>query len=210
MDPVLLDWIGYIASLIVLISLLMSSVKKLRWINLGGALLFGIYGFLIGSLPTGFMNLGIVIIDIVFLAKMYMSKEYFRVLPIENDTDYLNYFLDFYRQDIGSKLDISNIDFEKAVVKLYLLRNMNPAGIFVCNEFDKKTLEITLDYVIPMFRDFKLGHFIFEGQKLYFLGKGYNRFVVFSKNTNHIKYLKKMGFVETKLRTKIGYVKIIK
>ena len=60
MNPVLLDWIGYIASLIVLVSLLMSSVKKLRWINLGGALLFGIYGFLIGSLPTGFMNFGIV------------------------------------------------------------------------------------------------------------------------------------------------------
>jgi hypothetical protein len=210
MDPVLLDWIGYIASLIILVSLLMSSVKKLRWINLGGALLFGIYGFLIGSLPTGFMNFGIVVIDIVFLAKMYMSKEYFRVLPIENDTDYLNYFLDFYKQDIGSKLDLSHIDFEKAVVKLYLLRNMNPAGIFVCNEYNKKTLEITLDYVIPMFRDFKLGHFIFEGQKLYFLGKGYNRFVVFSKNANHIKYLKKMGFVETKLSTKIGYVKSIK
>ena len=210
MDPMILDWIGYIASLIVLVSLLMSSVKKLRWINLWGALLFGIYGFLIGSLPTGFMNLGIVIIDIYFLARMYISKEFFRVLPIENDTDYLNYFLDFYKNDIGSKVDITKIDFEKAVVKLYLLRNMNPAGIFICNEFDKKTLEITLDYAIPMFRDFKLGQFIFQGQKLYFLGKGYNRFVVFTENSNHIKYLKKMGFVETKVKTKIAYVKSIK
>ncbi len=210
MDPMVLDWIGYIASLIVLISLLMSSIKKLRWINLGGALLFGIYGFLIGSLPTGFMNLGIVIIDIYFLIRMYKSKEFFRVLPIENDTEYLNYFLDFYKKDIGSRLDISKIDFKKATVKLYLLRNMNPAGIFICNEFDKKTLEITLDYVIPMFRDFKLGQFIFGGQKLYFLGKGYNRFVVFTKNSSHIKYLKKMGFVETKVKTKICYVKSIK
>lgn len=210
MDLTMLDWIGYIASLIVLISLLMSSIKKLRWINLVGALVFGIYGFLIGSLPTGFMNLGIVIIDIYFLARMYMSKEFFRVLPIENDTDYLNYFLDFYKDDIGSYSDINKIDFEKAVVKLYLLRNMNPAGIFVCSEFDKKTLEITLDYVIPMFRDFKLGQFIFEGQKLYFLGKGYNRFVVFTKKDSHIKYLKKMGFVETKVKTKICYVKSIK
>lgn len=210
MDPMVLDWIGYVASLIVLVSLLMSSIKKLRWINLGGALLFGIYGFLIGSLPTGFMNLGIVIIDIYFLARMYMSKEYFRVLPIENDTEYLNYFLEFYKHDIEGRLDIDKIDFEKAVIKLYLLRNMNPAGIFICNEFDKKSLEITLDYVIPMFRDFKLGQFIFEGQKLYFLGKGYNRFIVFTKNSNHIKYLRKMGFVETKVKTKICYVKSIK
>lgn len=209
MNPLVLEWIGYIASLIVLISLLMSSVKKLRMINLIGASLFGTYGFLIGSLPTGFMNLGIVMIDIYFLYKMYMSKEFFRVIPIENDTDYLNHFLDFYKADIESYQDISDIDFEKSAVKLYLLRNMNPAGIFICNEFDKKTLEITLDYVIPMFRDLKNGQFIFEGQKLYFLGKGYNRFVVFTENIKHIKYLKKMGFTETKVKTKIGFVKTI-
>jgi hypothetical protein len=210
MDPIILEWIGYIASLIVLISLLMSSIKKLRWINLVGALVFGIYGFMIGSIPTGLMNVGIVVIDIYYLVKMYGSKEYFRVLPIENDTDYLNGFLEFYKSDIERFSDISKIDFQKAVVKLYLLRNMNPAGIFVCNEFDKKTLEITLDYAIPMFRDFKIGQFIFEGQKLYFLGKGYNRFVIFTDNLKHIKYLKKMGFVETKVKTKICYVKSIK
>ena len=210
MDPALLEWIGYVASLIVLISLLMSSLKKLRWINLGGALLFGIYGFMIGSIPTGLMNVGIVMIDIFYLSRMYLSKEFYRALPIENDTDYLNSFLDFYKHDIEKYSDVAKIDFEKAEVKLYILRNMNPAGIFICNEYDKKTLEITLDYAIPMFRDFKIGQFIFEKQKLYFLGKGYNRFVVFTKNTNHIKYLKKMGFAETKVNTKTCYVKHIK
>lgn len=210
MNPVLLEWIGYIASLIVLISLLMSSLKKLRWINLVGALLFGVYGFMIGSIPTGLMNVGIVIIDVFYLARMYLSKEFFRVLPIENDTDYLNSFLDFYKQDIEKYNDISKIAFEKADVKLYLLRNMNPAGIFICKEFDKNTLEVTLDYVIPMFRDFKIGEFIFEKQKLFFLRKGYNRFVVFTDNLHHIKYLKKMGFVETKVKTNICYVKSIK
>lgn len=210
MNPVVLEWIGYVASLIVLISLLMSSLKKLRWINLGGALLFGLYGFMIGSIPTGLMNVGIVIIDIFYLARMYTSKEFFRVLPIERDTEYLEGFLEFYKSDIATFTDTSKIDFDAAVVKLYILRNMNPAGIFVCNEFDKKTLEITLDYVIPMFRDFKMGHFIFERQKLYFLGKGYDRFVVFTDNLHHIKYLKKMGFVETKVKTKICYIKSIK
>jgi len=209
MNPVLLEWIGYIASAIVLISLLMSSIKKLRWINLIGAAMFGTYGFLIGSLPTGFMNLGIVIIDVFYLIRMYGSKEFFRVLPIENDTDYLNYFLDFYKEDIGKFTDISKINFENAPVKLYLLRNMNPAGIFICNEYNKKTLEITLDYVIPMFRDFKIGKFIFEGQKLYFLGKGYNRFLIFTENPEHVKYIKRMGFTETKVKTKTCYEKRI-
>ncbi len=87
---------------------------------------------------------------------------------------------------------------------------MNPAGIFVCNEFDTHTLEIAFDYVIPMYRDFKMGYFVFEKQKLYFLGKGYNRFVVFTENIDHMNYLKKMGFVESKLNGVSGYTKDIK
>ena len=96
MNDVLLEWLGYIASLIVLISLLMSSIVKLRWINLVGALLFGTYGFMIGSLPTGFMNVGIALIDIFYLVKMYGSKEYFTILPITEDHQYLDSFIHFY------------------------------------------------------------------------------------------------------------------
>lgn len=72
-----LEWLGYLASLIVLISLLMNSILKLRWINLLGSSIFSLYGFLIGALPVGFMNLGIVLINIYHLVKIYHSKEYF-------------------------------------------------------------------------------------------------------------------------------------
>ena len=209
MNQVLLEWIGYIASLIVLVSLLMSSIKKLRWINLFGALIFGFYGFMIGSMPTGIMNLGIVVIDIYYLSRMYLSKEYLRVLPIEEDTEYLRYFLDFYKKDIGKFADLSLVDISKSKIKLYLLRNMNPAGIFICNEYDKHSLEIVLDYVIPLFRDFKIGSFVFGKQKIYFLSKGYNRFVIFTENKDHISYIKKMGFTEAKLNGKMGFTKNI-
>ena len=86
MPDYILDWIGYLGSLVVLISLLMSSIKKLRWINLVGAVIFAFYGFMIASIPTGFMNVGIAVIDIVFLVMMYKQKDYFRVLPIPEPT----------------------------------------------------------------------------------------------------------------------------
>ncbi len=209
MDEVLLDWLGYIASLVILISFLMSSIKKLRWINLFGAFMFSVYGFMIGSMPTGFMNLGIVAIDIYYLYKMYLSREYLRIMPIEQDTEYLNYFLDFYKKDINKFIDLSKLNITDSKIKLYLLRNMNPAGIFVCNEYDNYTLEIVVDYVIPLFRDFKIGSFVFGKQKTYFLSKGYKRFVVFTENIEHIKYLKKMGFTEAKLNGKLGFAKDI-
>ena len=203
-----LEWIGYLASSIVLISLLMSSIKKLRWINLGGALLFGVYGFAIGSIPTGLMNVGIVAIDIFYLVRMYKQKDFFRVLPIEDRSDYFKAFVDFYKDDINGFVDITNIDIDKAKIKLYILRNMTPAGIFVADEVDSKTLEIKFDYVIPMYRDFKVGNFVFESQREYFLSKGYEKFIASTDNVEHISYIKKMGFELTDSKENL-YIKNI-
>lgn len=200
-----LEYLGYAASLIVLISLLMSSLKKLRWINLAGATLFGAYGFMIGSVPTGLMNLGIVIIDIYYLVKMYKTKDFFRVLPIEDDSEYLKGFIEFYKKDIESYMKIEDFNIDEATEKFYVLRNMNPAGIFIADKFDNKTLEIKLDYVVPMYRDFKIGLFVFSSQRQTFLDKGFTNFVVYTENESHIKYVKKMGFVKEEGR----YIKAI-
>ena len=67
MNPQWVEWIGYLASFLVLISLLMSSILKLRWINLLGSTIFSIYGFIIGSLPVAFMNMGTAFINIYYL-----------------------------------------------------------------------------------------------------------------------------------------------
>lgn len=192
----MLDYLGYIASLIVLVSLLMSSIKKLRWINLFGALLFGIYGFMINSLPTGLMNLGIVLIDVYYLVKMYRSNDFLRILPINEDKEYLNSFIDFYKEDIEKYQEISDVQLEDMVLKFYILRNMNPAGVFLCSEMEDKVLKVELDYVIPQFRDFKIGSYVFESQKEYIINKGYNTLVVQTDNKTHIGYLNKMGFTK--------------
>lgn len=189
-----LEYLGYVASLIVLVSLLMSSLKKLRWINLVGATLFGIYGFMIGSIPTGLMNLGIVIIDIYYLVKMYKNKDFFQVLQITSNSEYLTEFIRFYKQDIESFMILDDLDVKNAAFKFYVLRNMNPAGVFIADKYDETTLEIRLDYVVPMYRDFKIGLFVFNSQRETFLQKGFTSFTVTTDNPNHIKYLHRMGF----------------
>lgn len=193
----MLEWLGYIASLIVLLSLLMSSIKKLRWINLFGALMFATYGFLIGSLPVGFMNIGIVVINIYYLTKMYTAKDYFSLLPIQKNTQYFKYFLDYYKGDMASFVDTTGIDIEKSEISFYILRNIVPAGVFVTSKFDETTLKIELDYVVPTYRDFKMGKFIFSQQKELFLSKGFNKLVSFTENELHEQYLLKMGFTES-------------
>ncbi|MBI2281212.1 MAG: uroporphyrinogen decarboxylase [Bacteroidetes bacterium] len=65
------EFIGYIASAIVLISFLMKNIKKLRIINTIGCLIFIVYGILLNiSVPIIITNSVIVGINIYFLIKM--------------------------------------------------------------------------------------------------------------------------------------------
>lgn len=66
------EWVGYLASLAVLISFTMKDLTKLRMINGVGCLLFVIYGFLMPTLRVGLpiiiTNLAILGINIYYLA----------------------------------------------------------------------------------------------------------------------------------------------
>jgi len=190
----MLEYLGYLASIVVLISLIMSSAKKLRLVNLFGSTIFSIYGFLIGALPVGIMNASIAIINIYYLYKMYNTKDYFRTLAIDKQSEYLKYFLKFYETDINKYFPTANIDVDNSDINFYILRNVMPAGFFVGNREKDDILRIDFDYVVPTYRDFKMGRYIFEDKKTIFLDKGFNSLITFTDNEKHEKYLKKMGF----------------
>ena len=67
----LTEIVGYLASLIVLLSFLMKDLKKLRLVNIIGCLVFTVYGVLLGfSIPIIVTNLTIVVINVVYLIKL--------------------------------------------------------------------------------------------------------------------------------------------
>ena len=68
------EWVGYLASVVVAISLMMSNIKKLRWWNLVGAALFVAYGLAIDALPVALVNFFIVLIDAYYLVKLYKAE----------------------------------------------------------------------------------------------------------------------------------------
>jgi len=66
-----LELLGYLASILVALSLMMRSLYKLRVINLVGALLFSIYGVSIGAYPVAALNAFIVLVNIYYLRQMF-------------------------------------------------------------------------------------------------------------------------------------------
>lgn len=70
-----IEWVGYAASLFIVISLTMTSIIKLRIINSVGCLFFVIYGLNVKAYPVVISNALIVMINIYNLYTLYKSKK---------------------------------------------------------------------------------------------------------------------------------------
>ncbi len=194
MDSQLLEWVGYLASVLVALSLAISSIVKFRWINLIGAFLFSTYGFLIGAFPVFILNGIIVFVDAYYLWKIYTKPSLFDILFVEEDSKYLNKFLDYYKEDI-SKLfpdfSIYDIDYN---VRFFVLRNMEVVGLFLANKKNSNVLSVELDYVIPQYRDYKNGIYVYSHLNKFIQVQGIKKIEAINSSLQHTKYLKKIGF----------------
>ncbi len=205
----IVEIIGYVASFIILVSLLMSSVKRLRMINLFGSLIFTGYGFAIESYPTAIMNLGIVAIDLYYLIKMSETKDRFNIVELSNDSKLFLDFVEVYKKDISLFMDI-NFDFNNSELKKYFItRNTVPAGLFI-GRVDGENMEILLDYTTPTYRDYKVGQYLYDSSYEFNKYFGVENFISKPGQPKHQAYLKKMGFEEVEINEQLFMKKHIK
>lgn len=189
-----LEWIGYAASVVVAVSLALSSVVKFRVVNLIGAALFSAYGFIIGAYPVGVMNGFIVLVDLYYLAQIFGRKEVFEVLEIQPDSRFLKRFLDFHRQDIQRFFPDYHFDPANDSLTFFVLRNMEVAGVFAGSPDGKGGLKVSIDYVIPRFRDFKNGRFVYGHLGKQLTKAGIKTIQAIPIAPTHERYLRRMGF----------------
>ncbi len=189
----LVEWLGYAASALVLISLSMSSIAKLRWFNLSGASAFVVYGYLIGAWPVTLMNTAIAGVNIYYLFRLYTRKDDFKTLEIGADDAYLQEFLTYHRDDIRRWFPEFQSLPEHALV-LLVLRNLAVAGILILTERGDRTMEILVDYVIPEYADRKVGRYLFYQNREFFREREVDRLIVDGKRIHNHSYFDAMGF----------------
>lgn len=193
-----LQWMGYIASVIIMVSMMMNSIIKFRWINCIGALLFSTYGFLIHAYPVGVLNGIILLVDIYYLVQIYSKKETFEILEINAESEYLQRFLSFHDSNIQKILPGFSYHPDRNTVSFYILRNMSVAGLFLAHRENTNELHVGLDYVLPEYKDFKNGKYVYFNLKQKFIDLGYTKVVAKGNNWSYFRYLKRLGFKEIK------------
>ncbi|WP_396170728.1 uroporphyrinogen decarboxylase [Flavobacterium sp.] len=74
-DISMTEWVGYLASLVLMISFLMKNINTLRIINSTGCFLFVVYGFMLAtSWPIIISNTFILGVNIFYLTKHFRNK----------------------------------------------------------------------------------------------------------------------------------------
>jgi len=188
------ELIRYIDSILVAVSLMMTSILKLRLINLLGAICFTAYGLLIRAYPVAAVNFLISLINVYYLYEIYTATEYFRLLEVQPSSAYLNHFLRFYRKDIQRFLPGFTYQPAEPQLTLFILRNVVPAGLFIAEVLGADSLLVRLDFVIPGYRDFKIGKYLFSKKVGYFKDKRIRHIYSEPGNKDHVAYLQRVGF----------------
>lgn len=210
----LIEWIGLVGSVIIAVSLTMNSIRKLRWYNLFGAAIFSAYGFAIGALPVGLLNLFIVLVNVYYLQRLYSEKAAFKSVLIDINDPYLDYFLDFHQEEIKhffpnfNKLTIKDIDEGKSNFTLLLLKNAVVTGAFIGVK-NNHILYVHLDFVTLEYRDLQPGDFIYNKNVKMMKDAGIQQIICTTLNKAHVKYLQKMGFEPQVGNAKNVYLKNI-
>ncbi len=186
-----MELVGYFASFLVLVSLLMSSVVKLRIINSVGSAIYVVYALVIHSYPTALMNLGLVIINIYYLIRIRSQRVGFHLVGGGLAESGTRNFLAVHKDDI--RLFFPNFDFDAQSADAYFVYvGSDPVGLMVAQKTPDGTLEITLDYTTQQYRDCSVGTFLYQE-----LAKsGIRRLCARADTQKHAQYLAKMGFAE--------------
>ncbi|CAN1520632.1 hypothetical protein MCERE19_01062 [Spirosomataceae bacterium] len=197
MSENLFEWIGYAASLVVAVSLLMSSIVKFRWINLSGSILFAVYGFLIHAWPVCFFNSAIVLINLYFLYNIYSKKDEFKIITTSASEVLLHEFINFHRKEIEKISPDFDFNLSKKEYNYFITRNMTLVGLFLAHKESDESLKIDLDFVTPQYRDFKNGEHLYASLKNTLIDSGIKTLKATGKTIEHKQYLKEMGFIST-------------
>ncbi len=185
------ELIGYIGSAIVLVSFMMSSVVKLRIINIIGGLISLIYSVLIHAYPTVLLNAALITINLVQLIRVANHSDEYQMVATNVEDSMFRYFVEHYGEDIRQFFP----EFDPQVVAdeiYFVCCNAVPAGLLIARRQSEYVLEILLDYSIPKYRDYSLGQYQFRQ----LTNKGYHKAVFHGTYEKHTKYLDKMGFIK--------------
>ncbi|MCR5746689.1 MAG: YgjV family protein [Lachnospiraceae bacterium] len=192
-NAVIIEGIGYLGSFLVVVSMLMTSVKKLRIVNTVGSAIFTTYALIIHSYPTALMNLCLIIINLYQLYRLGQKEEHFKLISAPVNTGAVPYIMESCFDDIKKYFpDLDKITAEKCDAAYLVTYDLTPAGLMLGNRKEDGSIDVLFDYATPAYRDCSVGDYLYR----HLPEEGIKKLVFAERSEGHEGYMKKMGFVK--------------
>ena len=191
------EYIGYLGSLLWLISLTVSNTFRLRLFNLLGATTFSLYGYLSGAYPVFIVNGMIALLDVYHLVRLSWSKGIFTLLeiPAENSGYVLN-FLATYKKDIEKYYpDFDQISLQNSYA-IFTMRNLEPVGVCIYEVMENGVVYFKLDYISLKYRELKGIAPVYANYRQSLEERGYRELLIHVAHSKYKKYLNSLGYKE--------------
>ena len=189
---IIFEIIGYVGSVLVLVSMLMTSVVRLRIINLIGSAIFTVYAVLIRSYPTAFLNFCLVCVNVYQLLRLRRTagRNKYEIRKLSPGESFTEWFLEKHLDDVRRYFPAFSPEEAKRAGGFAVFYDDQASGLLLGTE-SEEGFEVLLDYTTPAFRDCSVGAWLYRNLP----AEGVTRLLCRADSAEHRAYLEKMGFV---------------
>jgi hypothetical protein len=190
----LLSIIGWGGSALVVVSLLQTRILRLRVLNLIGCVILVGFNLAIPVWPMVGMNAVLAVINVVYMWRLLRHRHddlEYAVLEVNSGDAYLGHVLTAHQKDIAK----FNPGFTSATSPYAFLvqRGERTVGVVLAHDAGSGRAQIDLDYVLPEYRDFTPGEFVYRRSDV-FTDHGFHQVLAPPRMKASDGYLKTLGF----------------
>ena len=183
-----LELFGYIGTALVILSMIMTSVVKLRVFNICGSVISLTYAILSIAFPVAVLNLVLIVINTMQLIHHYRAKRSLRYVMVDKDDGFLALIIEHYNSDLYDFFP--NAKFEGDIFIVF--SGVTVVGVLAGTQ-NGNTMDIHVDYAAPGYRNYSIASFLFPILK----SRGVDGVCTDkAANNSHRRYLKGIGFHE--------------
>ena len=167
---IVLEAVGYIGTALVVLSMTMTSVLRLRIVNIAGSAVSVFYAAAVGAYPVVFLNAILIAVNAAKIVQFFRLEKSYHLIETNGGAGLPNYLAQKYNDDI-----------------------LNYFPGFKAGKIDgEKTFHISIDYTTPAYRDNSAGLFLYKE----IARRGVKKAVLETSAKNHEAYMYKIGFVK--------------
>jgi len=116
------------------------------------------------------------------------------ILIPDRDDRFLNYFLDYYKDDIAKYFPRFDFNIEEEFLVALLFSKMETVGLIIAEIKNEDTLRICIDYMVPKYRNSQLARTFYQCELRCIDFLGYRHIYIEPQSKVHNNYLERIGF----------------